>query len=488
MALLPTEARLRACAVCTAWRAALSDPQLWMVLRMPCCKDARAAVAVLRAASRRAAGGLRELHVCGDTFPTDVLREVLAANAGAVRVLRLLCDDGCFTRKPKALLRAAPEMQSLEADVCCIGVASACRLLRNEPPYGPLHMRTLMLGTSNKESEHGPARRKWASLLAALAAHAHASLTRLHIVGLMLSVQHLEALVDAALARRISALGFENCALSPAHVPALARLLRGGTLAELHLCGFTAEELRGNAGNAAHAAAWSELCVALRGCATLRRLTCEGLAEACASALCEMLGALVAHPALARLRICSNCDDDDDEGSDMRENDMQLAVGSALAALLAADAPSLRECEVADLFLWETGLRPLLHALRSNVHLRRLECWWEWGGEEDAAMMDATFAEAVLLPAVRANRGLRTLRLLPPRYSDFSLEVADTYFDSDSEEEDAALNDAYFYEERDVLVALATAEACVRDRDDEAVRQAAAAWAVAYRRWTAPSS
>jgi hypothetical protein len=63
--------------------------------------------------------------------------------------------------------------------------------------------------------------------------------------------------------------------------------------------------------------------------------------------------------------------------------------------------------------------------------------------------------------------------------------VADTYFDSDSEEEEAALNDAYFYEERDVLVALATAEACVRDRDDDEVRQAAAAWAVAYRRWTA---
>ncbi len=164
---------------------------------------------------------------------------------------------------------------------------------------------------------------------------------------------------------------------------------------------------------------------------------------------------------------------------------MRLAVGNALAALLAANAPSLRECELADLFLWETGLWPLLHALRSNVHLRLLECWWEWGGEDDAAMMDATFAEAELLPAVRANRGLRTLRLLPPRYSDFSLEVADTYFDSDSEEEEAALNDAYFYEERDVLVALATAEACVRDRDDDEVRQAAAAWAVAYRRWTA---
>jgi hypothetical protein len=327
-----------------------------------------------------------------------VLREVVAANAGAVRVLRLLCDDGCFVCGAEfdrcaelealclsvCLLGAAPGLARVDADVRCFGVASACRLLRNEPPFGPLRICTLDLTANDEELDWPPAPLNM-SLLLATVTHAHASLTRLHIVRLMLSVEHLEALVDAALARQLSALGFEDCSLSPAHLPALARLLRGGTLTELHLCSYTAEDLRGDFSDAAHAASWSDLCAALRGCATLRRLTCEGLADACASALCELLSSLVAHPGLEWLRLCMNCDADED--TDLAEDAVQLAVGSALAALLAADAPSLRECELVDLFLWETGLRPLLHALRSNVHLRLLECWWEWGGEEDAAMM-----------------------------------------------------------------------------------------------------
>jgi hypothetical protein len=80
----------------------------------------------------------------------------------------------------------------------------------------------------------------------------------------------------------------------------------------------------------------------------------------------------------------------------------QAAVGQLLGALVAADAPALRELDVANGFLGETVLGPLCAALPHNTHLLTLDC----SGNET---MDVAFARDVLLPAVRANTSLRTL-------------------------------------------------------------------------------
>jgi hypothetical protein len=76
-------------------------------------------------------------------------------------------------------------------------------------------------------------------------------------------------------------------------------------------------------------------------------------------------------------------------------------AGAALGALLAANAPALRELDVSCCHLGDAGMGPLLQALPRNTHLRELTC-----GSND--MSDA-FARDVLLPAVRANGSLRTL-------------------------------------------------------------------------------
>jgi hypothetical protein len=78
------------------------------------------------------------------------------------------------------------------------------------------------------------------------------------------------------------------------------------------------------------------------------------------------------------------------------------ALGAALAALVAADAPALRDLDVSDCALGDAGLGPLVDALRHNTHLRALDC----GGNANS---DA-FARSALLPALRANRSLRQLR------------------------------------------------------------------------------
>jgi hypothetical protein len=84
--------------------------------------------------------------------------------------------------------------------------------------------------------------------------------------------------------------------------------------------------------------------------------------------------------------------------------DAQDAAGAALAALVAADAPALRGLNLSDCGLQEAALGPLLDALTANTHLRTL-----WLGEVNAS---AAFLRERLLPAVRANTSLKTLKIV----------------------------------------------------------------------------
>ncbi len=129
------------------------------------------------------------------------------------------------------MLCAAPQLRTLEADVLCANTAEAQRALRNEPPFGPLRVRKLLL----------IARAATADAVIALAADlaTHASLAGVSLQHLSLGAPGaLDAVVDAALARRLSSVGLhDDCDLSPASAPALARLLSGDTLMELCIQG-----------------------------------------------------------------------------------------------------------------------------------------------------------------------------------------------------------------------------------------------------------
>jgi hypothetical protein len=109
------------------------------------------------------------------------------------------------------------------------------------------------------------------------------------------------------------------------------------------------------------------------------------------AAAAELLGALTGHASLRILCL---------QGNDVEPAD-RAAVGAALGALVAANAPALTHLDVSFCNLRTNGLRALLEALPRNSHLRTLDCTYN--------DMSVAFARKVLLPAVRANASLRTL-------------------------------------------------------------------------------
>jgi hypothetical protein len=221
----------------------------------------------------------------------------------------------------------------------------------------------------------------------ALAADIAASetLTRLVLDGLPLrTAAALDAVVAAALARRLSALQLLFCDLTVASVPAVVRLLGGGALRALTV---------GCVDWLLDAPAAALLGAALRGHTALTSLALWDMSlwhdGATASAL---LGALTAHPSLRTL--------------DLSHNDaIGPRVAAALGALVAANAPALTELDVSGDDVAQSRLAPLLAALPRNTHLRILGC------EYDRTGATATFVRQRLLPAVRANSSLRTLKV-----------------------------------------------------------------------------
>jgi Ran GTPase-activating protein (RanGAP) involved in mRNA processing and transport len=84
------------------------------------------------------------------------------------------------------------------------------------------------------------------------------------------------------------------------------------------------------------------------------------------------------------------------------------AVGAALGALAAADAPALEELHLESCNLGDAGTGPLVDALAGNMHLRILNLRYNDMSDELATQR--------LLPAVRANTSLRDLN--PVRFDD----------------------------------------------------------------------
>jgi hypothetical protein len=104
-----------------------------------------------------------------------------------------------------------------------------------------------------------------------------------------------------------------------------------------------------------------------------------------------LLDAITGHPSLRELRI---------SGENTAAEDCS-ALGAALAALIAADAPALLALECFKLRLNDAGLAPIMEALALNHHLHELNVG-------DNGMSEA-FARERLLPAVHANTTLCAL-------------------------------------------------------------------------------
>jgi hypothetical protein len=352
---------------------------------------AACSLALLRAATARAAGQLQALRLtCGavDDDMHAALCAVAAANSATLQELRVRTDEkrfpyGLGVANLEALLRAAPQLQVLDADAFCFDVDEAHRLLRSEPPFEPL--RVSRLGVDGLQT---------ADAVVALAADvaAHIWLTSLHLYGANLNgPAALYAVVDAVLARRLSAVELRWCLLSPASVPALVRLLGGNALAELKIDNGLQQLLDEPA-----AALLSEALVANTSLTALH-LRLVGLWRRPGAAV-SLLTALTGHPRLHTINLSCNFVHGD-----------ASAAYAALGALAAANAPALQQLDISWNRLGDAGLGPLVDALRQNTHLRVLNC--------AVNEMSEAFARDRLLPAVRANTGLRTLTVeLEPGY------------------------------------------------------------------------
>jgi hypothetical protein len=389
LSLLPVDTRLRCAEVCRSWRAALEERSLWLRLDLSASgvsPKREATDALLHAAAARARGELEALDLRGCTLVTlDTLLAVVTAN-GALRELRTRSifrrdyeDSPLDTDELEALMRAAPRLAVCEADVVCTELALAHRLLRNEPPFTPLQLHTFEFDVDEVDIDEADV----LALSADFTLHAH--LRRLHLNFAPLNTAAaLDAVVDAALTRRLTHVTFSFCNLSPESAPALVRLIGGGALAELDIvCGN--RQLLDTASALA-------LGNALRASSTLTAVYLRHVnLWRDPAATTALLGALAGHPSLRSLDISDNHVDPAD-----REE-----AGALIGALVAANAPALHELFVSWCDLGDAGLRPLCDALPANTHLRNLGC----GGNK---LSDA-FVRDSLLPAVRANSSLRWL-------------------------------------------------------------------------------
>ena len=203
----------------------------------------------------------------------------------------------------------------------------------------------------------------------------------------------MDALVDAALARRLRALTLEFSP-PPAAAP-LARLLAEGSLVAFKIRRFPQRAVGHDSTPLIDASGAALVADALRVNTTLTQLVLWR-ANLCLDmdAAGTLLGSLVDHPSLRELSIT---------GENYYAEHCHM-FGAALAALIAADAPALHILNCSANYLRDDGLTPIVQALPLNHHLRELDM-------SENSMSEA-FARERLLPAARANTSLRELKCI----------------------------------------------------------------------------
>jgi hypothetical protein len=111
------------------------------------------------------------------------------------------------------------------------------------------------------------------------------------------------------------------------------------------------------------------------------------------AAATALLGALTGHPSLRMLCLSG---DDLYRGHAPQLYGCRLQIITALATLIASNAPALAELDISQCNLDDAAMRPLLGALSYNTHLRVLRC--------GANALSDAFARDVLAHVVRMHR------------------------------------------------------------------------------------
>jgi hypothetical protein len=448
-AFLPVDERMRCAEVCPLWREHVSEARLWTHLDFARLGDPshlrgdtddilddrvdrtaceRKADGILRAAAARAAaaGGLRTLDVSRLHPSHGALVEVMTAQAATLREVRVggtrpwrMCA-GCVEYADEAevdeLLAAAPRLEVLSVAVECRTNESALCLLRAAAePASPLQLRMLHVDVpvfSTPETD--------TVVLLARAVGSHPHLQQLVLdAGSVRDARALDALADAlgepqSQLRQLNL--WSGCGVMRLpDVGALAALLQRRT-------SLTGLSIRGESDDwpPLDPRATALLGAALRANRTLTSVElssvklwrCGGVGAK------KLVAALAGHPSLRRLDLSYNdvarvvgSDDGDNSDEDSLNSDddedvafcpaAQARAGLVLGALVATNARALTSLNVSGTPLGHKGLAPLMLGLRSNTHLRELDCC--------VVRMSSRFAKKSFLPAVAGNMSLRKL-------------------------------------------------------------------------------
>ena len=385
-AALPCVERARVALIQRSWRDALAEPAAWA--RLDLSRDSGVSVALsdalLRGAAARARGQLTALVLEDPQWAIsfDALLEVVTANVQSLS--ELSCFSAGFSSvEVERLARAAPQLRVFLTKTDD-NVASAARKLRNDAPFGALRLRSLALFESPNTGD--------ADVMALAAAlPGHTSLRQLDLNRVSLRTPAVfDALADAVTRSAVSSLSIYGCGLSPASVPALARILHCGALTSLTIYNDNGPGHPSLLLEAPSALLLADAIAANRTLLHQRLIFVEFWEDAAAAA--AVMRAVTGHPRLQELDLSRNSSDD---------AEAKRLAGASLGALVGANAPSLQKLSFELNGLSDEGMRPLLQALPHNTHLPALDC-------QDAAMTE-DFARDIFLPAVRINTSLRAL-------------------------------------------------------------------------------
>jgi hypothetical protein len=322
-----------------------------------------------------------------------------------LQTLHLYVEEGIGYHELRSVLEF-PELsrlRSLEADVRVERLADACTVLRGEPPFERLQVRSLHFASVADLS---------AEALDRFRADLAASESSPRLCYLQHLPQHhnvlLDGLADAALELRLARLGL-RCALMATCAPAVARVLDGGTVTELAVnygsCHPQPSERRpafayeAFSESEAESAAVLEAALKENTSLTSLALAWTGMTVPgwyggnCINATGPLLiRALALHPRLRVLELRKNLVDWHLD---------PIHFFDTVADLVAANAPALKELTLSGFKLGEDVLHPLLNALARNTHLRVLHI--------PRIDVSLSFARNTLMPAVKACATLRRL-------------------------------------------------------------------------------
>ena len=199
----------------------------------------------------------------------------------------------------------------------------------------------------------------------------------------------LNAFVNAAVARQLTSLKLAYCNLSPDGAPELARLVSGGGMRVLHITNAVGMQ----ATECLDAEGAREFGAALQRSGILELKLCAIDLWRNADAAAELLRALTGHPTLHTLNLEENSLSAFELGDQQR-----ITARDALVAIVAANAPALRELDLTCCKLHDVELRPILAALETNTHLKILRLY---ASDTSRAFEDNELARAASRGVVR---------------------------------------------------------------------------------------